>query len=60
MIFAEKTEVYYRGLYGVIDFVCEQYIVVQLPAASPKHNPPRLVVYSNFYKEIEIAKSSTK
>lgn len=60
MIFAEKTEVYYKGMFGVIDFVCEQYVVVQLPAASSKHNSPRLVIYPNYYKEIEIAKSSTK
>lgn len=60
MIFAEKTEVYYKGMFGMIDFVCEHYIVVQLPAASLKHNSPRLLVYPQSYKEIEIAKSSTK
>ncbi len=60
MIFAENTQVIYKGTCGVIDFICDEYIVVKLPAAAPDRNPPRLLVFRDNYKDIEIAKASTK
>ena len=59
MSFAEGTEVIYKGSYGVIDFIHETYVVIKLPAA-PNGNPPRVLVFPDNYKEIEIAKASTK
>jgi hypothetical protein len=60
MIFSEKTEVTYRGMFGIIDFICEKYIVLQIPAASANTNPARLIVFREYYKEIEILKASEK
>ncbi len=60
MIFVENTEVIYKGMYGVIDFVCDSYVVVQLPKADPKCNPARLLVYRDYYDQIELYKGSTK
>jgi hypothetical protein len=60
MIFAEKTEVYYKGMLGMIVFVCESYVVVSISPKSSNHKSPRLLVYPECYKEIEIPKSSTK
>jgi hypothetical protein len=59
MSFAEGTEVIYKGSYGVIDFVCESYVVVKFPPA-PNRNPPRVLVFYYNYKKLEIAKASTK
>jgi hypothetical protein len=59
MIFSEGTAVIYKEMYGVVDFVCDQYIVVQLPA-QPNHNPARLLVFREQYKQITIQKASTK
>ena len=59
MIFAEGTAVIYKGMCGVIDFVCDQYVVIQLPA-QVNRNSPRLLVYREYYKQISIPKASTK
>jgi hypothetical protein len=59
MIFAEGTKVIYKGSYGVIDFICESYVVVEVPS-TPDRNPARLLVFRHNYNEIEIAKASTK
>lgn len=53
MIFAEDTQVIYEGKFGVIDFTCETYVVIKFLAA-PERNPPRLLVYRQNYKNIEI------
>jgi hypothetical protein len=59
MIFAEGTEVIYKGKSGVINFVCETYVVVEVPSA-PDRNPARLLVFRHNYNQIEISKASTK
>lgn len=59
-MFVEKTEVFYNGMCGIIDFVCDQYIVIKLPAASSKHNSPRLLVYSNYYDKVKVIKESDR
>lgn len=59
MIFSEGTEVTYNGKCGVIDFVDESYVVVQFPPA-PDRSPPRVLVFRENYKQLEIAKASTK
>lgn len=58
MIFAEKMEVSYKNMCGIIDFVCDQYVVVQLPSAGPKRGNPRLLVHKENYKHIEVIKDS--
>jgi hypothetical protein len=59
MIFAEKTRVIYKGMYGVIDFVSDTYVVVQLSSPSDR-TPPRLLVFREDFKELQIEKASTK
>lgn len=59
MIFSEQTEVIYNGMSGVIDFICDQYVVVKFNP-SPNCNPPRLIVYRENYKQLEIKKASGK
>lgn len=59
MIFSEGTAVIYKEMYGVIDFVCDSYVVIQMQA-NPERNPARLLVFREYYKEITIQKASTK
>ena len=59
MIFAEGTAVIYKEMSGVIDFVCDRYVVIQLPAQVGR-NSPRLLVFREYYKQISISKESTK
>jgi hypothetical protein len=59
MIFSEGTAVIYKGMYGVIDFVCDYYVVIQIPT-QVNQNSPRLLVYREYYKDISIQKASTK
>lgn len=59
MIFSEQTEVIYNGMYGVVDFICDQYVVLKLNP-KPNCNPPRLIVYRENYKQIQITKASDK
>ena len=58
-MFAEKSEVVYRGMCGVIDFVCEQYVVIKLPSSSG-YSSPRILVYPENQKEIIVFKDSQK
>ena len=59
MIFSEGTAVIYKEMCGVIDFVCDHYVVVRLPA-QPNRNSARLLVFREYYKQITIQKASTK
>lgn len=59
MIFSLNTEVFYRQMYGKIDFICESYLIVELTAVSGR-KPSRLIVYPENYKNIELIKESTK
>jgi hypothetical protein len=59
MIFSEGVEVKYKDMYGIIDFVCESYIVIEV--SSPlSENPARLLIYKENYNQIDISKASNK
>ena len=60
-LFSEGLEVYYKHQYGIIRFVCDEYITVCV------RNFPRervkdvcIVVHPENYKYIELIKESTK
>jgi hypothetical protein len=59
MIFSQNTQVIYKEMQGVIDFVCDKYVVIQLQT-KPEYTAPRLLVYQEDYKQIEILKASTR
>jgi len=61
MSFAVGTEVIYRNQFGIVDFVDDSYIVIEVPNVNqPERASPRLVVHRCNYKNVTIAKSSTK
>jgi hypothetical protein len=59
MIFSPNTEVFYNQLYGKINFICENYLIIELPAVTGR-KPARLIVFPENYKRIELVKASTK
>lgn len=59
MIFSEGTEVTYSEMFGVVDFICDRYVVLKLNS-KVNINPARLIVYRENYKQIQILKASTK
>jgi len=59
MIFAKDTQVIYNSMPGVIDFVCDDYVVIKLNPV-PGRNAALLLVFRHNYKNIEIEKASTK
>lgn len=61
MSFAVGTEVIYLNQFGIIDFVDDSYIVIEVPnVKQAERASPRLVVHRCNYKNVTIAKSSTK
>lgn len=58
-MFAENDRVIYRGMCGIISFVGNSYVVVNLPPAKDR-NSARLVIYSENYSEIIRENQSTK
>lgn len=59
-MFSLGMEVSYHGKCGIVDFIDDAYIVIKLPAASPKRSHARLIVYPEFYKKVEVLKDSGK
>ena len=59
MSFAQGTEVIYNGMQGVIGFIGDNYIVLQI-TPKPGSKSPGLLVYRENYKNIQILKASEK
>ena len=59
MSFAEGTEVIYNDMQGVIGFVGDNYIVLQI-TPKPSSKSPGLLVYREDYKNIKMLKASEK
>jgi len=59
MTFPQNTQVIYKEMQGVVVFVAEKYIVIEL-YTKPQFNPPRVLVYREDYNKIEILKASTR
>ena len=47
-----RDRVYYRGNYGMIDFVCEAYVVIAL-TTYPGKDYPRVLVFPENYCEVQ-------
>ena len=58
--FAKGIEVYYRGMHGVVDFICEKYITVCICRMDHKSKDVCLLVYPEQYGEVTLAKESGK
>ena len=52
----EGDLVEYRGHKGVVDFICEQYCVLQLPPHLER-SAPRLLVFREYQDNIKVLKS---
>lgn len=58
-MFVEKEQVVYKGMCGVIAFICNEYVVVELPSKGQRKSP-RLIVFPENYKNIICDRQSTK
>lgn len=59
--FAEDAEVFYKERYGVIRFICDQYITICTKVfPSQKVRDVCMLVYPENYHLITLAKESTK
>jgi len=58
--FAKGIEVYYRGMHGVVDFICEKYITVCISKSEDRLKDVCLLVYPSQYGEITLLKESGK
>jgi hypothetical protein len=52
-MFEEGTKVSYESMEGVIDFVGDNYVVIELKK-SQNRSPARLLVYRHNYKLIQV------
>ena len=58
--FTKGIEVYYRGTYGIVDFVCEKYISVCIRRLDHRSKDVCILVYPNQFNEVALIKESTK
>lgn len=58
--FAKGIEVYYRGMYGKIYFVCDKYITICIRKLDHRSKDVCLLVYPDNFKDVLLAKESTK
>jgi hypothetical protein len=59
--FAEGLEVYYKNYYGVIRFVCDEYLTVCIRKFdNEKSRDVCMIVYPQQYHIITLVKASTK
>jgi hypothetical protein len=58
--FAKGIEVYYNGMYGVVDFICEQYITVCVRVMNHKSRDVCILVYPDKFHLVKLAKESEK
>ena len=60
IIFAKGIEVYYDGMYGIVDFICEKYITVCVRVMDHKSANVCVLVYPSRFHLVKLAKESEK
>jgi len=60
IIFAKGIEVYYDGMYGIVDFICDQYITVCVRKLNHKAKDVCVLVYPSKFHLVTLAKESEK
>ena len=58
--FAKGIEVYYRGMHGVVDFICEKYITVCICRLEHRSKDVCILVYPSQFDDVTLIKESTK
>jgi len=58
--FTKGLEVYYDEMYGVVDFICEQYITVCVRVMEHKSMNVCILVYPDRFHLVKLAKESEK
>lgn len=58
--FFKGLEVYYGGMYGIVDFICEKYITVCVRVMDHKSANVCVLVYPSRFHLVKLAKESEK
>jgi hypothetical protein len=58
--FVRGLEVYYDGMYGIVDFICEKYITVCVRVMDHKSMNVCILVYPSKFHLIKLVKESEK
>jgi hypothetical protein len=58
--FYKDLEVYYDGMYGIVDFICEKYITVCVRVMDHKSRNVCVLVYPSRFHLVKLAKESEK
>ena len=58
--FTSGLEVYYDGMYGIVDFICEQYITICVRVMDHKSRNVCVLVYPSRFPLVTLAKESQK
>jgi hypothetical protein len=58
--FFKGLEVYYDGMYGIVDFICEKYITVCVRVMDHKSANVCVLVYPSRFHLVKLAKESEK
>ena len=58
--FTKGLEVYYDGMYGIVDFICDQYITVCVRVMHHKSRNVCILVYPSKFNLVKLAKESEK
>jgi hypothetical protein len=58
-MFSEGMQVTYKNMYGIVDFICEQYLTIKLQSANGR-DPARLVIYPKDQKNVKSYKDSER
>jgi hypothetical protein len=58
--FYEGLDVYYQEHFGIIRFVCSDYVTVCIKSGKERLNDICIIVYPHRYGDIKLAKQSQK
>jgi hypothetical protein len=58
--FTKGLEVYYDGMYGIVDFICDQYITVCVRKLEHRSQDICILVHPSKFNLVKLAKESEK
>lgn len=60
MNFSSGLEVFYKNLCGTVNFVCDTYITITVVKSEHPKNDVNVLVYREDWKQVRLAKESSK
>jgi hypothetical protein len=60
MIFSSGLEVFYKDLYGTVNFICDTYITITVVKGKYPNGDVNVLIYRKDWKEVRLVKESSK